>query len=167
MSGEIEVKKLESVEDILGADRLQAIEDSYQEFTRKKELATLEHRDRLDNLLRNLNSEDLLELDVAGVKIPIKRALDARLKRMMATIETEQDGYEFMAAICKEAPENNPLYWQTVDEETGRVAEIAARAVKLMEDEAFNAAGFRPARRPATGRNVQGGRGPSGTQAAE
>ena len=125
---------VDAVKELIGDEAFSEAEGEFKDFMVERALRDLDNSERLEAMLQGLD-EDILHLEVGNVKVPIQRALNKSQRKQLLSIQSDEDGYKLLASICKEAPENSPLYWETLDEATGRVPEMAGRILLMMDRE--------------------------------
>lgn len=81
------------------------------------------------------------EIEVNGVKIKVLPTIPRKLRKEIAKFDqisddieaTEQHTYNILSKICTDAPFNNPLTWEYLDEKTGMVPEL----MRIIFNEAY------------------------------
>ncbi len=135
------------------------LEKNYGNSMRKLVLKDLEGKERLEELIGVLKTDDHLTLDLNGIAVRIQRTLTKKQKRNvinsdkirkdMTAEELEEVQYNFLAEICLDEPFNRRESWEKIDDETGKVLEIWTQANVILMEEIKSMRGFRSGRGPS------------------
>lgn len=160
------------------AEMNRAIEDGLTEELREDERTEhekgLKAREKLDTMVSKLGENNITTLEIAGLKIEIRRMPTSEEKIKMVGLsrlekgdmtpekmrELNEEMYELLASMSIDEVLKDPEAWRHLDKETGMVLEIFGMMSKSVGEAIDAVAGFRGKRGPDSQGDVPNGRGP-------
>lgn len=140
-------------------------------------LKDLEEKERLDELIGSLKTDDFMTMDLRGIPVRIQRTLTRSQKRELMNLgkkqeevpweEFEQEMYRFLAEISLDAPFTRKESWEKVDKETGEILSIYMHAVEILAGEIEAMRGFRRGKGPSSRGDVNNSRRPGEPEKVE
>lgn len=160
------------------AEMNRAIEDGLTEELREDERTEhekgLKAREKLDTMVSKLGENNITTLEIAGLKIEIRRMPTSEEKIKMVGLsrlekgdmtpekmrELNEEMYELLASMSIDEVLKDPEAWRHLDKETGMVLEIFGMMSKSVGEAIDAVAGFRGKRGSDSKGDVPNGRGP-------